>query len=108
MTKPGNDPIDVTVDGGTTKATVAGDFDMQATFSVEPALEGALDRPGLSALEVDLSRLRFIDSTGIGVLLRVEAEARERGVALTIRPAPPEVQRIFDVTGVADALPFRD
>jgi anti-sigma B factor antagonist len=107
MRQPRKDAIDVTVDGGTTKAAVAGDFDMQATFSVEPALEGALDRPGLSALEVDLSRLRFIDSTGIGVLLRVEAEARERGVALTIRPAPPEVQRIFDVTGVADALPFR-
>ena len=108
MTQPRNDAIDVTVHGDTTKAAVAGDFDMQATFSVEPALEVALDRPGLSALEVDLSRLRFIDSTGIGVLLRVEAEARERGVALTIRPAPPEVQRIFDVTGVVDALPFRD
>ncbi len=108
MRQSGNDAIDVTVHGETTKAAVGGDFDMQATFRVEPALERALDRPGLSALEVDLSRLRFIDSTGIGVLLRVEAEARERGVALTIRPAPPEVQRIFDVTGVADALPFRD
>jgi anti-sigma B factor antagonist len=108
MTHTGNDAIDVTVHGDTTKAAVAGDFDMQATFTVEPALEGVLRRPGLGALEVDLSRLRFIDSTGIGVLLRVEAEARERGVALTIRPAPPEVQRVFDATGVADSLPFAD
>jgi anti-anti-sigma factor len=108
MTHTGRDTIDVTVHGDTTKAAVAGDFDMRATFTVEPALEGALDRPGLSELEVDLSRLRFIDSTGIGVLLRVEAEARERGIALTILPAPPEVQRIFSATGVADALPFRD
>jgi anti-anti-sigma factor len=106
MTQPRSEAIDVTVHGETTKAVVAGDFDMQATFTVEPALEGALERPGLSALEVDLSRLRFVDSTGIGVLLRVEAEARERGVALRIVPAPPEVQRIFELSGVVEALPF--
>jgi anti-anti-sigma factor len=98
--------IDVRAEGGTVTATVTGDFDMQATFAVEPALEDALDRPELDALEIDLSRLRFIDSTGIGVLLRVEAEARARGVALTIVPAPPEVQRVFVVSGVGDALPF--
>jgi anti-anti-sigma factor len=101
-----SDAIDVTVHGETTKAVLAGDFDMQATFTVEPALEGALDRPGLSQLELDLSQLRFVDSTGIGVLLRVEAEARERGVALRILPPRPEVHRIFEVSGVAEALPF--
>ncbi len=101
-----NEAIDVTVRGDTTTAAVAGDFDMQATFTVEPALEDALERPGLSTLEVDLSRLRFIDSTGIGVLLRVESEARQRDIALRIVPAPPEVQRVFEVTGLSDALPF--
>jgi anti-anti-sigma factor len=106
MPRPTSDAIDVTVHGATTKAVVVGDFDMQATFTVEPALEGALERPGLSALEVDLSGLRFVDSTGIGVLLRVESEARERGVDLTIVPPPPEVHRIFEVSGVVEALPF--
>ena len=102
----GSDSINIRVADDKATAELAGDFDMQATFTVEPALEDALDRPGLSALEVDLSRLSFIDSTGIGVLMRVEAEARERGVALTIHPAPPEVHRVFEVSGVADALPF--
>ena len=98
--------VSVTVAGDTAKAELVGDFDMAATFTVEPALEQALGRPELSALEVDLSRLRFIDSTGIGVLLRVEAEARERGVDLSIIPGPREVQRVFEVTGLSDALPF--
>ena len=100
------DPVTIRVAGGKATAELAGDFDMQATFTIEPALEGALDRPGLRALELDLSRLRFVDSTGIGVLLRVEAEARERGVALTVRRPPPEVHRIFELSGVAEALPF--
>ena len=101
-----SDPVSVTVAGDTAKAALSGAFDMAATFTVEPALEQALDRPGLEALEIDLSRLHFVDSTGIGVLLRVEAEARERGVALSIVPAPPEVHRVFEMSGVLDALPF--
>lgn len=108
MEHTGKDAIAVHLDGDTTRAAVVGDFDMQATFTVEPALEQALERPGLGALEIDLSRLGFIDSTGIGVLLRVQAEAEQRGVAVSIVPAPPEVHRIFELSGVADALAFAD
>jgi anti-anti-sigma factor len=103
---PRNEAIDVRFEGGAAKATVTGDFDMQATFTVEPALEAALARPDLDALEIDLSRLRFIDSTGVGVLLRVEHEARARGIALAIVPAPSEVQRVFEISGTAEALPW--
>lgn len=102
------DPIQVSVEGDRARAELAGDFDMAATFTIEPALERALDEPGLDTLELDLSNLRFIDSTGIGVLLRLTSEAERRGVDLSIRPAPREVQRVFEVTGVGDALPFTD
>jgi anti-anti-sigma regulatory factor len=40
------------------------------------------------------------------VLVRVTDEAQRRGIALTITPAPPEVQRVFEVSGLADVLPF--
>ena len=74
------DPIQVSVEGDVARAELAGDFDMAATFTVEPALERALEEPGVDALELDLSNLRFIDSTGIGVLLRLVAEADRRGI----------------------------
>ena len=106
MRQPSSDVIDVTVQRATTKATVTGDFDMQATFTIEPALEDALNRADLRVLELDLTGLDFVDSTGIGVLLRIDSEARERGVALRILPPPPEVHRIFELSGVAEALPF--
>jgi anti-anti-sigma factor len=106
MSSPRSDPVTVTVEGERAKAELAGDFDMAATFTVEPALERALVEPGVSALTLDLSNLRFIDSTGIGVLFRVEAEARSRGVALSIVPGPREVQRVFELAGLSDALPF--
>ena len=98
--------IDVVVRGPHATATLRGEFDMAATFTVEPALERLLDEPGLEALTLDLSAVRFVDSTGIGVLVRVTDEAQRRGIALTITPAPPEVQRVFEVSGLADVLPF--
>ena len=98
--------MEETIEGARTRLEIRGDFDMQATFTVEPALESALARPGLRELVVDLSALEFIDSTGIGVLLRMAGEARERDVTLTIVPPPPEVHRVFEMSGVVEALPF--
>jgi anti-anti-sigma factor len=86
---------------------VTGEFEMAQTFTVEPELERALEQPGLERLTVDLSGTTFIDSTGMGVILRVANDAGARGVELDIVPGPPEVQRVFETAGLADALPFQ-
>ena len=98
--------IDVTRAGEGATAAVRGEFDMAATFTIEPALERVLVEPGVERLTVDLGEVSFIDSTGVGVLIRVNDEARDRGIELTIAPGPPEVQRVFEVAGLADVLPF--
>jgi anti-sigma B factor antagonist len=98
--------IDVTTEGAGATATLRGEFDMAATFTVEPALERLLETPELERVTIDLGALRFIDSTGVGVLLRVHDEARRREITLVIAPGPPEVQRVFEVAGLADVLPF--
>jgi anti-anti-sigma factor len=69
-------PIELTASGDTVVATLTGDFDMQATFTVEPALERAIQTPGLRRIDLDLHGLHFIDSTGMGVIVRLHAEAR--------------------------------
>jgi anti-anti-sigma factor len=86
---------------------VAGEFEMARTFKVEPELERVLERPGLERLTLDLSGTTFIDSTGLGVVMRLANDAESRGVELAIVPGPPEVQRVFETAGLADALPFR-
>jgi anti-anti-sigma factor len=99
-------PIAITKDGDVVTAALAGDFDMQTTFTVEPALERALETPGLRRIELDLRGLEFIDSTGMGVIVRLDHEARSRGVQLRLRRGPRSVHRVFEMAGLADALPF--
>jgi anti-anti-sigma factor len=99
-------PIELTTSADTVVATLSGDFDMQATFTVEPTLERAVQTPGLRRIDLDLHRLHFIDSTGLGVIVRLHAEAQRRGIELQLRRGPPHVHRVFEKTGLADALPF--
>jgi anti-anti-sigma factor len=85
---------------------VSGEFEMAATFTVEPALDLVLATRDLDRVTLDLSGVTFIDSVGLGVVIRFAGELEARGVVLRIVPGPPEVQRVFQAVGMADALPF--
>jgi anti-sigma B factor antagonist len=99
-------PAVITTDDNKPTAVITGAFDMPATFTTEPALERALERPDLRSFTLDLTGLTFIDSLGLGVVIRLAAELEARGIPLCILPGPPPVQRVFTTAGLAHALPF--
>jgi anti-sigma B factor antagonist len=76
-----------------------------------PVLEKQLSElrdAGFAELIVDLRRLAFMDSSGLRLLLRWHAESRSNGFRLTLVQGAPEIQRVFDLTGMTDKLPFID
>ena len=76
---PGRSPTVTLSDDGALTVAIEGEFDMATTFSVEPALEQALETPGLRRVTLDLSGLTFIDSVGIGVVIQLAADLEARG-----------------------------
>jgi anti-sigma B factor antagonist len=96
----------ITISEGELTAVIDGEFDMPATFAIEPALERALEAPGLRRFTLDLSGLTFIDSVGIGVVIRLAADLEERGVPFRIVPGPRHVHRVFTTVGMDQLLPF--
>ena len=48
---------------------------------------------------IDLSRLTFIDSSGLWAITLTQRICRRRGLGLLIRPGPERVQSVFEVTG---------
>jgi anti-anti-sigma factor len=91
---------------GAVTASLAGELDMGATFTAEPALERAMELPHLESFTLDLSDLSFIDSTGMGLVMRVTSDLQARGVPLRIVPGPRPVHQVFEATGMAEVLPF--
>jgi anti-anti-sigma factor len=60
------------------------------------------------AIVLDLSTLEFIDSTGVRVLIQADARSRANSDRLTLLRGPRAVQRVFELTGILDRLPFAD
>jgi anti-anti-sigma factor len=92
---------------GVTVVAAAGELDL----STIPGLEGQLLREvnGRRSVVVDLTRLSFVDSSGIGLLIKAH-RARENGAFLHTVVAPgSQVERVFALAGIDKALPlFRD
>ena len=78
---------------------LSGELDVQTAPSLRDRLVG-LVAAGQADLVVDLSRLSFIDSTGIGVLIGGLKRCRAQQGDLQIRAANPEILAVLGVTGL--------
>ena len=67
-----------------------------------------LREAGLNQVVLDLRGVRFIDSTGLRLILELDAAARADSHQLRMIRGSDVVHRIFEVTQVADRLYFVD
>ena len=93
-------------DDGNRTLVLSGELDVASSWLLDcPLLKISAD--GTRSFTLDLSRLTFIDSTGIRAVLAARGFCAARGYEFMLNPAPAQVQRVFDVSGLLDHLPFR-
>ncbi|MBR0035817.1 MAG: STAS domain-containing protein [Synergistaceae bacterium] len=70
-----------------------------------PQLETELNAsmPGVKALVFDMSKLAYISSAGLRVLLKAQKTMNKQGT-MTIKNAGAEILEIFEVTGFDEIL----
>lgn len=90
-------------DGDRHVVELTGELDLGGAPAVEDELLKAQESDASSIL-VDLSGLEFIDSTGIRLMV-MAAERSEDGRLALLR-GPEQVHRVFEITDLADRLPF--
>jgi anti-sigma B factor antagonist len=83
---------------------VAGEIDIATTPQLEQALAVALSRS--PAVVLDLQDVWFLDSAGTRAIVMASVLARARGLRLVLLHGPPNVDRMFDLTGNADQVEF--
>lgn len=93
--------------GDTFRVVLTGEFDLAAVTTVEEAIDHAFDGR-TAALEIDLSQLTFVDSSGLRTIVEARDRAASNDVELRLVPGIPAVQRVFQITGLDEVLPFRD
>ena len=82
-----------------------GSLDMATAPALEQQLE-ELREAGFRRLIVDLGGLSFMDSTGLRIALKWHQAAERDGFEIGFAPGPPAVQRLFELTGMSERVPF--
>jgi anti-anti-sigma factor len=92
-------------DGETARLVLSGELDVGSADALEQQVRGIEDRT-VRELVIDLRELDFIDSSGLRAILHIDALGESRGWTLKLIPGSEDVQRVFELTGTAERLPF--
>jgi len=97
--------IDAVDEGRAVRLVLAGELDLAVADRLRDAIERHSARAG--AVVVDLRRLTFMDSTGLGTLLGAHGDAGRRGTDFAvICPDDGPVRRLFRLTDADSLLRF--
>ncbi|WP_426505004.1 STAS domain-containing protein [Dactylosporangium sp. McL0621] len=91
--------------GGTVLVAVDGELDYDTADDLRAILFDALDE-ARAAVVLDLAGLRFLDSSGLGVIVGGWQRARVTGVRYVVRRAPLVIAEQFEMTGLSQVLTF--
>jgi len=82
-----------------------GELDL-ATVAIVDAELADLWAVGFSGLVLDVREVCFLDSTGVHLLFTWTAACEADGIVFRVIPGPPVVQRMIELTGLSDRVPF--
>jgi len=86
------------------RVALTGELDLSSALTFEEELRRIEEEAHPSLLVLDLRSLKFLDSTGLRLILAAHARAMKRGGRLTIVQGSDAVRRIFRLTGVIERL----
>jgi len=97
--------VDVVPNRDEARVCPVGELDLATVPSVDAEL-AELWAAGFTRLVLDLRDVRFLDSTGVRMLLSWHGKSSADGMVFTVISGPPEVERVLVLTGVAGILTY--
>ena len=92
---------------GAVRVAPAGEVDLATTAMLQERIEAQLEQ-GCARLVLDLHDVSFMDSTGVRLVLDLVAAAQREHWELSLIRVPYAVHRVFELSGVLDAVPLGD
>lgn len=87
---------------------LSGEIDIATVEDLRRAGSRCLDAVEASApLEVDMSAVSFIDSSGLGALVSIRRLAESAGHATVLVGLSPSIARLLELTGLRDSFGTR-
>lgn len=94
-------------DDGSYVVELGGEIDVYTSPKVKDAITDLIDQ-GHYNLVINLEKVRYIDSTGLGVLIGGLKRVREHGGSVNLVCTNPQIRKIFDITGLVKIFGIYD
>jgi len=85
--------------------TVSGEVDLASSPQLDDAIISTLDS-GAKAVAIDLTDVTFMDSSGLGVIVRGLKRCREAEIDLDLVITNERVLKVFGITGLDQVIPI--
>jgi anti-sigma B factor antagonist len=92
---------------GLVHVALVGELDLSTVAKVQEELR-RVEAASPATLVVDLSKLTFLDSTGLRCIVTADERARSEGRRIVIVRGPDAVQRVFAITRLEERLEMVD
>jgi anti-sigma B factor antagonist len=87
--------------------TVAGEVDLASSPELDTAIIAAIES-GATSVVIDLTDVSFMDSSGLGVIVRGLKRCREADKDLDLVITNERVLKVFGITGLDQVIPIHD
>ncbi|MBA4370100.1 MAG: hypothetical protein C0418_00785 [Coriobacteriaceae bacterium] len=91
-------------DAAVTIVRLSGEIDIGVTPEVREALGGALEG-GCSNFVVDLERVTYLDSSGLGLIVWLDHQVSPEGGRIALAAANRDISRILELSGLVSVAP---
>lgn len=85
---------------GTCTVFLSGELDLSVSSEFRLIMEPLVADPNID-LMINLKDLKYIDSTGIGILLSILKVRHSMSSKFLVQEVPAQIQKLFDMTGIA-------
>lgn len=93
-------PLNLWIDSQTLIVKIQGELDHHTAEEVRDQMDAELDNNRIKNILFDFSELRFMDSSGIGVLMGRYKKISQRNGQAGVYNINPQVRRIFEISGL--------
>jgi anti-anti-sigma factor len=95
--------VDVTADGSEVVLVLRGELEPHTAPALRQRIDDTTD-DSVQLLVLDVAGLRFIDSSGLRVIISAHKEMAARDGRLVLRAPTDTTRRLLDITGLADHI----
>lgn len=88
------------LNGAELTVSVEGEIDEFSSRSLRAELDGLIERRRPRRMVLDMSRVSFVDSTGLGLIFGRYKKLDAMGGELALTNVPRQVDKVFSMSGV--------